>query len=321
MKRNATTENKNMNNTTVMNTAKEMMSIELFHIDEFQYPLVEAVYEGKNGKLYYGVFIIDSGATDNQLNKTVVEILSDECYLPNESIKITSVQGQGCECKAMKLDFKTTNNLSFTEKFYASEMRMDFLGKGAVIGILGVDFLKKHNLSLDFESKTLHTSSMDEVKIENCDYYYGMEYGFKTHTIPLVPIANGDDMYYLVADTGANVTAITKHVMEICNMPISDYQKNHTTIETLTCNINADICNSTINLVSLKNGGEGFKMLSYEDQIQILPNLDYVVDAVKNDKGEEIPAICGLLSSAFMLRNKWILDFRTGVIYSRKKAA
>ncbi len=314
-------QNKNMNNTTVMNTTKEMMSMELIQIDEYKYPLVSTTYTGKNGKTYHGVFVIDSGATNNQLNKTVLKRLSDNLYLENESTKITGIQGEGSECKALMLDFKLSNGLDFSERFFASNMEMDFFGKGVITGILGVEFLRKYNLALDFESKTLHTSTVDHVKLEDCDFYFGMEFGFEAYTIPLVPFVNGNDRSFLVADSGANVTIMTKHALEESNMQIADYRKEDTTIDCVTGRINAGCCNSTIRLVSNTYDGDGFKVISCEDEIQVIHGIDHIVEAGINDDGTEHPAISGMLSTGFMLRNKWILDFHHGVIYSRKNAA
>ncbi len=318
MKMNQTATNdltKAMNNTT-----KEMMSFNLVLIDQYQFPLVATTYEGKNGQTYHGVFVIDSGATNCQLSKTILKRLDEKCFL-DESLKITGIQGEGSECRALDFDFELSNGLSFSERFFASAMEMDFLGKGIVTGILGIDFLRKHNLVLDFESKTLHTATEDEVKVEDCDFFFGMEFGINAHTVPLVPFVNGDDMFFLIVDSGANVTTITKHAMQDSEMLLEDYKEDSATIDTVTGTINAGSCRSTINLVSLKNGGDGIKVMSLEDKIHVLPEVDFIVNAGKNNKGEDTPPVSGMLSSSFMLRNKWILDFHTGVIYSRKKAA
>jgi len=246
--------------------------------------------------------------------------LGEDCYL-EESTKITGIQWEGSECKAVKVDFVLSNGLDFTERFYISEMDMDILGKGIIIGILGVEFLCKYNLVLDYESMTLHTASEDVVKVEDCDFYFGMDFGLKTLTIPLVAHVDGANMFFLVADSGADITLMTNYVMKQSNMPISDYKQDESKITTFTGSRYADCCNSTFNLLSGIIGEEGCKQFSCDDTILVLRNIDFITEAMKNDKGEDIPPISGLLSSAFMLRNKWILDFRSGIIYSRRKAA
>ncbi len=319
--KNMTEKNTTMNNTTMMNTMKEMMSMDLIQVDELRFPLVKVAYTGKNGYTYHGVFVIDSGATNNQLNKTVLKRLSDDLYLENVSTKITGIQGEGSECKALMLDFKLSNGLDFSERFFASEMEMDFLGKGVITGILGIEFLRKYHLVLDFESKTLHTSTINKVEMDECDFCFDMMFGIKAYSVPLVACVNGDDMYFLIADSGANITSMTKHAMEECQMPLVDYHKDDASIDTVTGSVKADSCRSTLRLVSSENNEDGFKVINCEDEIQVISHLDFIVDAGTNDDGEAYPAISGMLSTGFMLHNKWILDFHHGVIYSRKKAA
>ena len=43
------------------------------------------------------------------------------------------------------------------------------------------------------------------------------------------------------------------------------------------------------------------------------------MDGLKNAEGNDLMPVSGMLSSDFMLRNKWVLDFGAGVMYQRKE--
>lgn len=60
--------------------------------------------------------------------------------------------------------------------------------------------------------------------------------------------------------------------------------------------------------------------LYVQDNIaQVISNCDYIMEGYKDADGNEILPVSGLLSSEFMLKNKWILDFETGIIYQNKE--
>jgi len=40
------------------------------------------------------------------------------------------------------------------------------------------------------------------------------------------------------------------------------------------------------------------------------------MEGLKAPEGNDLMPVSGMLSSDFMLRNKWVLDFGTGVMYS-----
>ena len=42
------------------------------------------------------------------------------------------------------------------------------------------------------------------------------------------------------------------------------------------------------------------------------------MDGLKDGEGNDLVPVSGMLSSNFMLKNKWVLDFGTGVMYQRK---
>ena len=71
----------------------------------------------------------------------------------------------------------------------------------------------------------------------------------------------------------------------------------------------------SLDLVSVGGTPESPQLYKSEDIVQARSDYEYLLDGLIDPEGNEVPPICGLLSSVFMRRNKWVLDFGVGVIY------
>ena len=73
-----------------------------------------------------------------------------------------------------------------------------------------------------------------------------------------------------------------------------------------------------VNLCVLSIGGteQEPKLCSYKDKVQVVVEHKYLMDNLNDSAGNELLPISGLLSSAFMLEHKWVLDFGAGALYS-----
>ena len=79
--------------------------------------------------------------------------------------------------------------------------------------------------------------------------------------------------------------------------------------------MDTNFCHVSLDLVSVGGTPESPKLYKSEDIVQAISDYEYLMDGLKDPEGNEVPPICGLLSSVFMHRNKWVLDFGVGVIY------
>ena len=138
-----------------------------------------------------------------------------------------------------------------------------------------------------------------------------MSVGYYAYGIPLVCLTNGEEEFFCVADSGCNTNTLTRHAMEngTKNYEHIDGQNALYTIsgESIT-----DLAKVDFSLMSV-----------WEDEQKeagLIPDTD-IFQIISGQKhlcwcdNEEIPPISGLISSGFMLRNKWILDFNVGYIY------
>lgn len=121
-------------------------------------PLIKAAFQGKDGNVYFGIMLIDTGSFDCILNKSVMDLLDDSAVRKGDSKHISTIQGESNECYAVDFTFKMGNNQEFSDVFYVSEASdFDQILVG-MIGIVGSKFLIRHQLTLDYAKEMLYTS-------------------------------------------------------------------------------------------------------------------------------------------------------------------
>lgn len=280
-------------------------------------PLIRAAFQGKDGNVYFGIILIDTGSFDCILNKSVMDLLDDSAVRKGDSKHISTIQGESNECYAVDFTFKMGNNQEFSDVFYVSEESdFDQILVG-MIGIVGCKFLIRHQLTLDYAKEMLYTSDGTFTHPDNCEFFFPMEYGFKNYGIPVVGISNGENEFIMLVDSGADKTVMTSHMIDKAGLPNGNVISNG--ILTLFNNrqIKTTIKNVEFSLLSVGGTEDDPKLCSYEDNVQVIDEPPHIMEKFKDPEGEELPPISGMLSSAFMYRHKWILDFKTGVVYSK----
>lgn len=295
----------------------EKFTTKLRDIQETKFPIVKAALKGKDDQIYIGVMMIDTGSVNCILNKSVLTYLDDNTAIESKKMNIHSVQGKCAECQGYKLSFRIGNGV-FSDTFYVNEyMDFDQMFNGPFIGIIGHEFLRNNSIVLDYETETLHASDRTiEGNPDDYAFFFPMSYGLKQYNIPIVGLVYGDKEYLMVADSGANETVITKHLMddaEICVKHLGDDG-------TVTCftadTLETALCDVTLSIISVGGTPECPKLYTQNDKVQVISNCQYIMEGLKDAEGNDLTPVSGMLSSEFMLRNKWVLDFGTGVMYS-----
>lgn len=297
----------------------EKFTAKLRDVQETKFPIVKAAFKGKDEQIYIGVMMIDTGSVNCILNKSVLPYLNDDAAIEGKTMKIHSVQGRGVECQGYSLSFCIGNEV-FSDTFYVNN-DMDFsqMFDAPFIGIIGHEFLRRNNMVLDYETETLHASEGTiEGNPEDYAFFFPMSYGLKQYNIPVVGLVYGDKEYLMVADSGANDTVITKHLMDdagICERQLGDDG-------TVTCfttdMLETELYDVTLSIISVGGTPESPKLYTQTDKVQVIGNCQHIMDGLKNAEGNDLMPVSGMLSSNFMLRNKWVLDFGTGLMFQRK---
>ena len=300
----------------------EKFTAKLRDIQEMKFPIVKAAFKGKDEQIYIGVMMIDTGSVNCILNKSVLPNLNDDAAIEGKTMKIHSVQGRGVECQGYSLSFRIGNGV-FSDTFYVNkEMDFDQMFDGPFIGIIGHEFLRRNNMVLDYETETLHASE-GSIKGNPEDYafFFPMSYGLKQYNIPVVGLVYGDKEYLMVADSGANDTVITKHLMDDAGICVRHLDNNDTVTCFTTDTMETALCDVTLSIISVGGTPECPKLYTQNVKVQVISNCQYIMEGLKDAKGNDLMPLSGMLSSDFMLRNKWVLDFGTGVMFQRKEIA
>lgn len=266
--------------------------------------------------------MIDTGSVNCILNKSVLPYLNDDAAIEGKTMKIHSVQGRGVECQGYSLSFRIGNGV-FSDTFYVNN-DMDFsqMFDGPFIGIIGHEFLRRNNIVLDYETETLHASEGTiEGNPEDYVFFFPMSYGLKQYNIPVVGLVYGDKEYLMVADSGANDTVITKHLMDDAGICVRQLGDDGTVTCFTTDMLETELYDVTLSIISVGGTPECPKLYTQNDKVQVISNCQYIMDGLKDAEGNDLMPISGMLSSNFMHKNKWVLDFGTGVMCQRKKIA
>jgi len=282
-----------------------------------EFPLVKAAFQGKDGNVYIGMMLIDTGSVDCILNKSVMQLLNDSAVKEGCKKRIYSIQSEGNECQAVDFTFKMGNEV-FTDMFYVNdEIDFNHMFEG-FIGIVGHAFLTKHMLTLDYENETLHSSEGAYPDPNGCEFFFPMEFGLKQYNIPVVGIISGDKEFVMVADSGANNTVLTKHVLDEAHLLIEGESENGSVTGFNNKEMQTTIRKAEFCLLSIGGTEKEPKLCSYKDDVQVLDLHPHLIENLKDSDGNDLLPISGLLSSAFMCEHRWVLDFGVGVMYNRK---
>lgn len=288
----------------------EKFTSKLRNIQETKFPIVKAAFKGKDAQIYIGVMMIDTVSVNCILNKSILPYIADDAAIEGKTMKIHSVQGKGVECQGYSLSFRIGNEV-FSDTFYVNE-NMDFgqMFDGLFIGIIGHGFLRKNNMVLDYETETLHASAGSiEGNPEDYAFFFPMSYGLKQYNIPVVGLVYCDKEYVMVADSGANASVITKHMMDDAGICVRYFDNDGTVICFTTDTLDTVLCDVLLSIISVGGTPECPKLYTQNDKAQVINNYQHIMEGLKDPEGNDLMPVSGMLSSDFMLRNKWVLDF------------
>lgn len=282
-------------------------------------PLIKAAFQGKDGNVYFGIILIDTGSFDCILNKSVLQLLDESAVRKGEKQYITSIYGDGNECQAVDFTFKMGHNHEFNDVFYVNDT-FDFnLIQDGVIGLVGSKFLMKHRLTLDYANETLHTTKGTYTMPNDCEFFFPMEFGLKNYGLPVVGIISGENEYVMLTDSGADRSIMTRHMVDEAGMSCEkDIGNGFVTIFS-SRKMKTTVKKVKFNLLSVGGTEDDPKLYPCEDYVLIIDEHPYIQENLKDSEGEELLPISGMLSNAFMHEHKWILDFGTGMIYCDKQ--
>ena len=278
-----------------------------------EYPMVMASFVSKSGRTVGGAFMVDTASRHNVMNEAILGILQDNCLRYDGKMTLTSFSGEGIQGKEVHLDFCVGDCL-FSELFYAAQgLSFDSVfGEHVVLGILGIEFLVKYGLALDFEKRSLHSSSMIEEKMELSEYsfVFPQEYGFSKYGLPVIGMVKNGKEYVCLVDSGSNLNTTTKYVLGN-----GDITNRHTGLKSSLTSVAGtkmtDLMNVDFDLLSIGNKIGEIKIKKYSTDFQVIDNSKFILEGESN-----IPPISAIIGAGFLLEQKWVVDFASGLVYS-----
>ena len=68
-------------------------------VNEVKFPLVKAAFKGKDGNVYIGMMLIDTGSVDCILNKSVLSLIDSSLIREDDKKVIHSIQSDENTCQ------------------------------------------------------------------------------------------------------------------------------------------------------------------------------------------------------------------------------
>lgn len=286
-------------------------NLPLRRLSKAKIPFVKGSFKTKEGKTFHGYFLIDTGSQQNILNYEAKPFLDEAWMLPEKRI----IQAFGnmeemCEMAAVEVQvggedaqetFCLSRNIDFASMFKNQ----------SVLGILGSSYLLKHHLVLDFEQKTLHNLEIEEVELDAITFLYSMNDGFETYGCPIVKMVKNEKEFLILLDSGCELSCLTQAALEHgaleANLNLGDHRARG-----FCGSFNTKLADLKCNLLCLTGNDLETKEVTIEERFQIFEGSHSICTEAPN-----VMPISGLLSTDFMIRHGWILDFNYGAIYSR----
>ena len=294
--------------------------VEMFRVYGDMAPLVKVDYMDKDAKEHSGLFILDSGSTENILTSDILGSIGELCKKEGETGRIYTINGEYVSVDYVDFSFVFGGN-QFREEFGINDVQLpQMAGDLQIIGILGQRFMQHHQLVIDFSDFTIHTSevSPENLSIEDCEFFTPMVVGLKYYEMPLLYLSQNGKEILALADTGASNNILASQTI-IDNGFDCKMMEETDTITGLAGGIEMREAMVNFNLLTLK--GEIVEALTYYDLFKVAPcNIFTPQEGMCDEEGEQLPPVEGIICSPFMAKEGWVLDFGAKIIYKRKVA-
>ena len=253
--------------------------------------------------------MVDTGCENNHLYGTMKDLLHPECFFSHSKRQVSSVNGI-IESEKVRMPFKLGNKV-FEEKFLLIDKQSYVKIDGQiVVGILGLPFLMKHGLTIDFFNSVLHSKDVDYEELENKNIGYNIDLydGIQFFHMPVFMISDGENDLLAGIDTGAVMNGITQKAL-------NHYSFSPTVIAN-ECALLTVVGVSAAKSVEMDYylslySEEQKQQILYRD-IFIASDVDCFKKIIPQDgmPSEGLPVIEALIGSEFMRREGWVLDFK-----------
>ena len=300
-----------------MKKEKNDIRVEMYRAEDYYYPFVQVDYMDQDAQEHTGLMILDSGSSVSLLSNEMASYLGTLNKVKDETMTIIAFSQHTINTDVVRFSF-AFGGRQFHESFALSTKALPVQVEGMkVLGLLGVCFLKQHNLAIDYSDYTLHTSDVNpgNLKITDCAFFFPMEIGLKHYEIPVLAVKQNGKEIVTLLDTGASSNMIAEHtLMENGFKCLRTGEKE--CIYDITGAV--EVKKATVRFKMLSLGGNTvFEQVRY-DRFDVLPWNIYTPENEDDSDKDQVPPIEVLIGSPFMAEEGWILDFGAKIVYKLK---
>ena len=283
-------------------------------------PFVKVDYLDRDAQEHSGLMLLDSGSNQNILTADMMSCVGDLSKRESEKGNIYTFDGVMVSVDYVNFSFAFGGS-QFSEVFGISNINLPkVIGELQIIGILGIAFMQQHNLVIDYDNFTIHTSDVnaDNLRINDCDFFVPMSLGLKYYNMPLLFMYQNGKEIIALADTGASNNIVASQTITNNGFECQ-YLDDMDTIIGLAGSVDMKEAMVGFNLLTLKE--DDVEVLSHNELFKMAPHYVYVPKEGECDEnGKQLPPIEAIISAPFMAKEGWLLDFGSRIIYKKHQA-
>lgn len=191
------------------------IQVQMFRVKGDIAPFIEVAFMDKYAQEHTGLLLLDSGSTTNILSCEMSSCIGERWKLEDESATISSIAPEDINADIVKLSFALGGRL-FHETFSLSTKPLPIkIMDKTVLGLVGVGFMQKYSLVIDYGDFTLHTSQVNHsnLSISDCDFFFPMEIGLKHYSLPVISVKQKGKDHVTLIDTGSTSNMIAEQTL------------------------------------------------------------------------------------------------------------
>ena len=306
-----------------MNNESKKISVKMYRVVGDLAPIVRVDYLDKEALEHSALMILDSCSTVNVLTSEMANCIGILSKKDNENEDVITSTNKVVSLDSADFSF-TFGGVQFHETFCVSDRHLPLIkGDLPLVGILGNKFMLKHRLVIDYSDFTIHNSNAnpENLAVSDCDLFVPMGYGLIYYGIPLLAMAQGENQIFSMADTGASFNIIAKQTI-IDNGFECQYLGESDSISGLDgSETEAEDAMVKYKIETMKEDDGSLDEISYSSIFKVISHYPYTPSQGSRDKnGNPLLPVEAIISSSFMAKEGWVLDFGANIIYKRKSA-
>ena len=289
------------------------INVEMCRVVDDLNPFVKVEFVDKDAEEHVGLMMLDSGSNVNLLSSGADRYIGDLCRHDDTELEITDSVGETIIADYVHFSF-AFGGKQFNEDFGIDmDCHLGYVDDLPVIGLLGIKFMQRHGLVIDYSDFTVHTSDIHQTGLcaNECDFIFPMEIGLKNYGVPVLAIHHEKTDVAVLADTGSSANVVSTHCISQCDLKCEYWDENDT-LNGLKGSSEARWANVNFRLLTLR--GKKVDSIPFHESFMVI-NKHVAEGYVFNDDVSQ--PIDGLIGSPFMAKHGWTLDFAQKLIYKR----